>query len=84
MSVISKGHAVSKGIGIGYAYLYKQYVAQKSETLISENASVSTHFAIYFVAVRMKDFFFTSLVWSSRGPTILNAHMAKGHGVTRG
>lgn len=37
MSVISKGNAVSKGIGIGFAYLYKQYVAVKTETLILES-----------------------------------------------
>jgi phosphoenolpyruvate-protein phosphotransferase (PTS system enzyme I) len=35
MSVISKGNAVSKGIGMGYAYIYKQYVATKHEILIS-------------------------------------------------
>jgi len=37
MKVISKGHAVSKGIGIGHAYLYKQYVAVNSEALIKES-----------------------------------------------
>ncbi len=34
MSIISKGNAVSKGIGMGHAYVYKQYVATKHETLI--------------------------------------------------
>lgn len=34
MSVISKGNAVSKGIGIGHVYIYRHYVAKKSESLI--------------------------------------------------
>src|SRR5262249_45692781 len=50
--------------------------------LISVKASTSTHLVKYSVAVRINDFFLTSPVVSSSGPTTSNAHIAKGQGAT--